>query len=171
MSFIRPELRAALARHQHHAWAVVGLVTGALVMWRGVAIVAPFLTVFGGGIAVLSAVLWIAHRQRAAFYREVTQPGIVQIDEAQISYYGPETGGVVDRDALIRVDLISDGDGRARWALYHSDGSPVSIPLAAEGADQLVDLLMSLSGVEVGAALSALDRGRVGLVTVWTRVS
>ncbi len=169
MSFIRPELLTALARRQDHAWAIAGLVTGALVMWRGVGTMAPFLTIFGGGIAVLSAVLWVAHRQRAAFRREVTQPGIVQIDEAQISYYGPETGGVVDRDALIRVDLVSGGDGRARWALYHSDGSPVSIPLAAEGADKLVDLLMSLPRVEVGAALSALDRGRVGLVTVWTR--
>ncbi|MEM7614492.1 MAG: hypothetical protein AAF245_05570 [Pseudomonadota bacterium] len=174
MSFVRPEVLEAFQRHRTQIFGGTALGFGLLLIWRGLVLPAPFYTILGGGITALTVVLWIAHRQRAAFHQEVSQPGIVQIDEAQIRYFTPETGavtqgGVVDRDALTRVDLVSGGDGRARWALYHSDGPPISIPLAAEGADQLLDILMQLDGVEVGAALSALNRGRPGIVPVWQR--
>lgn len=170
MSFVRPELIAAASRNQAHLWAAAGLLSGALIAWRGIATMAPILTIFGGGLLTLTVVLWIAHRQRAAFLREVSQPGVVEINEAQITYFSPEVGGgVVDRDALIRIDLVSGGDGRARWALYHSGGPPVSIPLAAEGADALIDFVITLPGVRVEPALAALNRARVGVVPVWER--
>lgn len=173
MSFIRPELRAALDRNQDRAIALAAALIGTLCLWRGLAAPAPLLTILGGGILALTLTAWIAYRQRAAFRQEVTQPGIVQIDEAQITYLTPEAslikGGVVDRDALTRIDLISGGDGRARWAFYHTDGPPLSIPLAAAGADTLLDLLLTLPNVNVTAALAALDRGRPGSVPVWSR--
>ncbi|MEM9229598.1 MAG: hypothetical protein AAGB10_08335 [Pseudomonadota bacterium] len=175
MSFVRPEVIDAFSRHRIRIMAGLALLLGVLCVWRGLTTPAPFYTVLGVGICILTIALWIAHRQRAAFYHEVTQPGIVQIDEAQIRYFTPDhhdlpLGGVIDRDAITRIDLVSGGDGRARWALYHADGPPISIPLAAEGADQLLDILMQLPGIEVGAALSALNRGRPGIVSVWSRV-
>lgn len=168
MSFIRPEVRAAFARNRKPIGWAVALSFAAYVLWRGLATGGTLLIIAGGGALALMVTFLLAERQRARFHRTTAEPGIVKVDEAQIAYFGPDVGGIVDRDALTRVELISSGDGIAHWRLHHQLGPPVAVPLAAEGADKLVDVLMTLPGVDVGAALSALDRRRRAIVPVWS---
>lgn len=168
MSFIRPEI-IALAQ-KHRTGLVYGgiAVAGVLLLWRGIALQAPLLSIIGGALVAVATTMALADRQRARFRRVTDQPGVVQIDEAQISYFGPDTGGIVDRDALVRVDLVSSGDGVAHWLLTQEAGPAVHVPLSAEGAETLVDVLMTLPGVQIGAALTALDRRRRSVVPVWS---
>jgi len=168
MSFIRPEILDFAQKHKT-GLAYGGIASvGALLLWRGLSMHAPLLSIIGGALIAVSATMALADRQRARFKRATDQPGVVQIDEAQISYFGPDTGGIVDRDALTRVDLVSSGDGVAHWQLSQEAGPQVAVPLAAEGAEALVDVLMTLPGVQIGAALTVLDRKRRTVVPVWS---
>lgn len=168
--FIRPEARARLAENSGLLIRAAFFAIGGLLVWRGLG-GAPVLVAIGGAIIAVTAVLYVAQRQRAGFLRATSEPGVVEVDEARISYFGPDTGGIVDRDALARVDLVSHGDGLAHWRLVQAGVPPVSIPLAAAGADALLDVLMTLPGVEIGPALSALDRKRKAIVPVWSRTA
>ncbi|WP_112322350.1 hypothetical protein [Oceanibium sediminis] len=169
MSFIRPEVRAALSRNRPRLLWSAAIAFAVWVLWRGLATGGWLLTLAGGAALGLIATFLLAERQRGRFRRATAEPGIVKVDEAQIAYFGPDTGGIVDLDALNRVELISSGDGIAHWRLHHEAGPPVAVPLAAEGAEQLVDVLMTLPGVNITAALAALDRRRMSIVPVWSR--
>ena len=131
-AFIRPEVAALLSRKRGLVWAGAGVLVGGLMLWRGLATGHVLLIPGGAGLLAVTVTMWLAYRQRSAFLRDVDEPGLVEVDEAQIRYLAPKGGGIVDRDALVRVDLISGGDGRARWALYAADGgTPVSVPPSA----------------------------------------
>jgi hypothetical protein len=90
-------------------------------------------------------------------------PGVVVIDEGQIGYLGPETGGVTAFDLIDRVALVP---GRA-LTLYRRDGAPIVIPLSADGADMLIDALAALPGFD--PARLTLARNRAAPETVWVR--
>lgn len=166
--FIRPEARDWLARHAVWLWPAAGLALGLWALGYGIRYSGLFFEGLGIALIAVTLALTLAWRQRARFRQEIAAPGLVEIDEARISYFAPSAGAVIDRDGLIRVQLASGGDGLVRWVLTHDAGPPVAIPLSAQGADGLVDLFAGLPGVEIGAALSALDRRRPGLITVWT---
>ncbi len=167
--FLRPEALAVLKRRRETVAGLAVLAFGGWVLVSGLMRSSVVLITIGAVVVLLTGAVWIAWRQRQAFRRDIDAPGMVQVTEAQIGYLGPETGQFVDRDALTRVELVSGGGGAARWVLYQRGAEPVSIPLSVQGADQLVDLFAGLPGVDIAAALSALDRRRASVVQVWPR--
>lgn len=148
--FIRPEARAALVRLQG---VLVALATVALGLWWVLA---------GGGIlrwlgwALLAgglALAWTAV-QRLRFARGVTEdPGVVEVVEGQVSYFGPAGGGFAALDDVAEILLASRGADRA-WVLRRPGQPDLVIPLGAAGADRLFDAFGSLPGL-TGAALVA----------------
>ncbi|MEQ9258146.1 MAG: hypothetical protein RIG84_03515 [Roseovarius sp.] len=164
MSFIRPEARAALWRFRE---ALTGAAAMALGLWW---VIGPggLLTYIGTAIALAGAALTVAGLQRARFRAGGGGPGVVRVDEGQIAYFGPLTGGVV---ALSEIEeLALDGAARPGHWLLSQPGQPeLAIPLNAEGAEALFDVFASLPGIRTERLLSAMRRPAPGRTPLWQR--
>jgi hypothetical protein len=147
---IRPEMRAFLSR-----WSEVltGLGIAAFGLFslqaRGVFFqgLAVLVVLAGLGLALIG---W----RRLRFHREGAAPGVVQVIEGQISYYGPDTGGFIGIGDIIELHLIRSGKC---WLLVGDDRTALEIPVSAAGADALFDAFASLPGLSTQTLLDALD--------------
>ncbi len=150
MPLIRPEISATLRR-----WSEVlsGIAVALFGLWalqaqdRFFQALAGAILLAGLGIALIG---W----RRLRFRREGAGPGIVQVVEGQISYFGPETGGFVPVRDLVELHLIARG---TVWLLITQDGTRLEIPVTATGADQLFDAFTTLPGLRMADLLAALD--------------
>ncbi len=164
MSFIRPEAKLALWRWREMLVAVVVLVVG--LSWIG----GPggLLGWLGWVLVAISAALAIIGVQRARFRTGAGGPGVVTIDEGQITYLGPLDGGIVAAREIERLAL----DPTARPALWMLDqpGQPtLHIPVNAEGAEALFDVFSNLPGLKTEYMLSELKGGSLHPVVIWER--
>jgi hypothetical protein len=164
--FLRPEAKALLHRWSEMAGAAaIGLV--GLWVFR-----------FGGwffqGVGILLVLTGLAGAviawRRMVFRRVVEQPGIVEVDEGQIRFFGPQGGGFVALREVIELGLIQDLDGQSWWRLRESGGNMLAIPASASGAEALFDAFSALPGIDMGALTAALARaGTQPPVTLWRR--
>ena len=175
MSFIRPELAARLRRWREPiGWGAL-LAAGIWLAWRGYARLD----------ARCSSPLGLARRRRrprrcsAAALRRLrlhadsSGEGVVVIDEARIAYFGPRGGGFVDLPAVVRVEIVTrphlpPAFGHA-WVITAEDGTRLTIPLGAEGADGLLDALSPLPGIDFDAGVAAVAARGPGRTLVWRK--
>lgn len=165
MSFVRPEARAAMWRFRE---ILSGIGLGALGVWLALG---RGLTVWLGYAAVGVAIgLIIVGLQRARFRTGGGGPGVVGIDEGQIAYFGPLSGGVVAVADLERLTLDPTAQP-AHWTLESSAQPPLYIPVNAEGSEKLFDAFSVLPGIKTERMLSEL-RGRATYpVVIWEKSS
>jgi len=162
MGFIRKDAADTLWQWREimlaGALALLGLwwgVTGrGLLQWFGVAL--------GIGGAVL---IW-AGFQRLRFAPQGDGPGVVQIDEKRLAYFGPLTGGVIDLDDLTRVELDPNGQP-AHWLLSGVGGQMVAVPVNAAGAEALFDVFAALPGIRTERMLDTLRSAPERRVVIW----
>ena len=152
MSFIRPEARGAILRWRE---VLVGAGIVALGVWaaRGFGI----LHWVGYGLCLVGAIVIFTGLQRARFRTGKGGPGTVQIDEGEVTYYGPWWGGSVALRDLSRIELAGGGD-TAVWRLYQPGQAALVIPVNADGAETLFDAFATLPGMRTGQMVSALNR-------------
>lgn len=161
--FIRPEVRAAFLRWRECIAALL-LLTLSIWFWQAggpLRWIAP--------VAVLAALAlgWIG-LQRARFRGSGAGLGSVQVVEGQITYFGPETGGMVAVGELER--LILDGaQAPAHWHLHQPGLPELVIPVDAHGADSLFDAFSSLPGLKTERMLSAMHDMQDQAVVIWER--
>jgi hypothetical protein len=152
---IRPELRAALWRGREV------IATGAVVafgLWAasfGGLVLVPF----GLAVALLGIGLGLQALRRLRFAQGADAPGVVTVDEAQISYMGPQVGGFVNVPDLIELRLVRMR-GRRLWRFKQSDGQALLVPVDAAGADALFDVFATLPGLDMAAVLAAMEPGQ-----------
>lgn len=156
--FIRPEVRRMAWRWREVA---VGVAVGVLGLWWALTSFG-ILRWVGVALCVIAAALTVVAIQRLRFDRGGGGAGVVQLNERRVGYFGPETGGVVDLDDLVRLELIG---GRV-WRLT---GGPevLEIPVDAKGAEALFDLFAALPGMRTAAMIQTLNAAPAGVVTVW----
>lgn len=161
MSLVRPEVRAALYRWRE---ALVGLAAVAVgLWWASTALGAVFL--IGCALALAGTALVVAGIQRGRFRSPGGGSGVVDIDERRITYFGPFSGGSVAVDDILEVGIDPSG----AWLIRASDGSQLTIPMNAEGADALFDAFSLLPGL-TGASLVEARRGHPQEYTVlWAK--
>ena len=166
MSFVRPQAADAIRRWAEPiaAAALVVLTGGFAISWTGglgwIALAAAALALFWLRAAVLGAL--------AA--RPVTGAGLGVLREGEIGYMGPLSGGFVDFDDLVRVEIYVVASGHDPvWRLVGPDGAALSIPATAEGAGHLPEALTVLPGFSDLAAVGALQRDRPGRHVIWER--
>jgi hypothetical protein len=99
---------------------------------------------------------------------ETKGPGLVAVREGRVGYLGPEAGGIADLDALISVEMAHRPEGPV-WVLRPAGGPSVAIPVAAEGAEGLLDTLTALPGFAPGAVAAALDAPPGAHIILWRR--
>lgn len=164
MTFIRPEAKAALWRWRE---VLAGLAVAALgLLWatgpRGLLGLVGWVLVAAGVVLVVTGV------QRLRFRRTESGPGLVEVDEGKITYFGPLSGGSVAARDLERITL--DPTGRPpHWILTEPGHPPLQIPVNAEGSDQLFDAFAALPGLRTERMLAELNRGAAMPVVIWER--
>jgi hypothetical protein len=170
VSHLRPGIAAWLrqrAEPRAVAAATAALGWFALSEWRrGEAILALIV----GAAALLLAALLPASYRRSRLGRPPEGPGLVTVRERRIAYFGPVTGGFIDLEAIVRIELVTaPGRRESVWRLRTADGDSLDVPEAAEGSAALFDALAPLPGIDWEAVLAALERPRPGILRVWER--
>lgn len=173
---IRPAVSAALYRWRE---VIAAAAIGAVGVWfirLGGLILVPA----GAGTIVLAGALGLNAWRRLRFGQDVAAPGVVEVDEGQISYMGPEIGGFISLPELVEIKLITLR-GRRLWRLKQADGQTVLVPVDAAGADRLFDAFASLPGMDTADLVAALGPemaqggtlplpdGMAGMRMVWRR--
>jgi hypothetical protein len=174
LAVIRPDLRADLWRWREVIGAGAVVALGLWIALPGGWVLVPV----GLLVAALGAGLAVQGWRRLRFAQGSDAPGVVAVDEGQISYMGPQLGGFVSVPELEELRLITLR-GRRLWRLRQVDGQVLLIPVDAAGADGLFDVFATLPGMDMAALLAALapqgDGGGRGLVTgeqmvvIWRR--
>ena len=164
MSFVRPAVAAKLVRYQGVliAGGVLALGLWWVLLGNGV------MGLVGGITLLAGACLMIAAVQRLRFDAGVGGPGIVQIDEGAIGYFGPLTGGIVALSELSALRLDRSGTP-VHWVLSQPGQDNVMIPVTATGAEGLLGPFASLPGMRTEHMLSELRRKGTGEVLIWER--
>lgn len=163
MTFIRPEARAAVAQWRE---ALVGGAVLVLGLWWASGF--GVMKWLGIGLVAVGAVLIVSGLQRGRFRIGKGGPGVVQVDEGEVAYFGPLNGGSVAIRSISRVVL----DGRsspAVWALYQPGQAPLHIPVNAEGSDALFDAFASLEGIRTEHMLAKLKVTPDQPVVIWAK--
>ncbi len=160
---IRPEAAAALRRWREVLVGLAALLLGlywafltggGLLHWVG------YVVAFGGAALILAGL------QRARFRQGGGGPGIVQVIEGRISYFGPLSGGIIDLEDLRQLTL--DQTARpAHWMLHAPGQPPLAIPTNAEGADQLFDAFATLPGIRTEHMLRQMHAEAGHVVVIW----
>lgn len=149
---IRPEFLAMLRRFSEVIWAATILGFGLWLIILG----GYLLTPVGTAIGAFGVAWGLLALRRLRFAQTVEAPGIVEVDEGQIGYLGPQSGGYVSIPELTELRLLSLR-GRRVWRLKQADGQALLIPVDATGADKLFDAFASLPGMNTLALVAALD--------------
>lgn len=163
MSFIRPEAKAAMLQWREALLGVAVLLLGlwwvsgsGILQWVGVAVT------LGGAVLIFTGL------QRARFRAGKGGPGVVTVDEGQISYFGPLSGGVASIDDLAMV-VLDPTQTPPVWILQQPRQMDVAIPVNAEGTDQLFDAFAALPGIRTEHMLSALKADATQPVVIWAK--
>ena len=166
MTFFRPEAKAALWRWRE---VLVGIVVAVLALWwlAGpgglLAFIAPALLVAAGALIMIGL-------QRGRFRGAGGGLGTVQVDEGQVSYFGPLSGGMIALREMSRLTL-EGGQSPAHWRLEQPGLPDVMIPVDAEGADALFDAFASLPGLKTEHMLAQLKAAPDASVVIWQRAA
>jgi hypothetical protein len=165
VSFLRPEVTAALHRWREVIGAGVLAGCGLWLATRGgviLPVVGALAVAAGGGLALTG---W--RRLRFAS-RAAAGPGIVEVDEGQVGWFGPGIGGFVALAEVRTLSLVTVAGIRC-WRLDHEGGGHLLIPLDAAGAGRLFDAFAALPGLSTTALVAAAEAADPGERIVWRR--
>lgn len=163
MSVFRPASVAALARWRGVALSVLPAAAAAMLAGPAALRGAPLaLIVVAAGLA-LSAFLTREAYSRMRL-RRAGGPGIVEVAEGRVAWFGPEHGGVADLDTLRSLEIAGGA-----WVLRGPEGAALRIPLDAERAEALLDAFAALPGFSSTRAAEAAASPAHALV--WRRAT
>lgn len=153
MTFIRPQATALLWRLREVILTSGIAAFGLWLVWLGGWFLVPL-----GLIVLAIAGLLLRHAfARLRFLQAVGAPGIVELDEAQLAYMGPEVGGYISLNEAVELRLVTMR-GRRLWRIKQADGQAMLVPVDAAGAEQLFDAFAALPGMDVTVLSHALDK-------------
>ncbi|MDD9720192.1 hypothetical protein PVW51_05780 [Sulfitobacter sp. PR48] len=164
MTFLRPEAAESLWRWRE---VIAGAVLGLTGLWL-VAVPGFLLAVVGYPLIAAGAGLaWIG-LQRLRFRAGRDGPGAVQVDEGEVTYFGPLTGGTVALREMQSLTLERNMYP-AHWRLEQPGQSALLIPVNAAGSEALFDAFATLPGIRTERMLGELRAGGVQSVVIWQR--
>ncbi|WP_223632192.1 hypothetical protein [Rhodobacter sp. TJ_12] len=163
---IRPELRDHITHHRETYSAAACLALSVWIGTRG----GWFLAAFGLLLGAICAIWVLLAWRRSRFARPVSEPGLVDLDEGRIGYYGTGgavLGGYIALEDLVEIRLLQL-HGQPVWRLKSAQGQALLVPVAAAGAEKLYDAFAALPGIDMGA-LSAALTSRTTAQSLWRR--
>ncbi len=169
MALFRPEAVKTLKRWQEPIVIGVFLLATVRVLWLAFMWSSWVMALFGIALASIVGSLFYAALLRIRLRSDASAPGLVEIDERNITYLAPHLGGVVSIDSLRKIDISPTRSGGRNWVLYSVDGAPVLIPFNAEGADMLIDAFTVLPGLGVEKISRAARSTSLVIETIWEK--
>ena len=163
MIFIRPELRHAIWRFRD---ALFGFAVLSLGLYWAINSFG-FIAILGISLVVAGALLAVAGIQRGRFRHGFGGAGVVQIDEGQVTYFGPYHGGSVVIGNIEKVELDPTNRFARVWVIFDRDAGPIRIPTDAAGADALFDVFANLEGMDTERMLTELQSDHDIPVIIW----
>lgn len=150
---IRPEAAAALTRWSE---AIVSVAVTAFGIW--LIVLGGWLLWALGAVVVLTGLgLLRGALQRLRLVPAGDGPGLVEIDEGQVAWYGPGVGGFVSLAELADIGLVRV-QGVRSWRLRQRDGQLLLVPVDASGVEGLHQALGVLPGLDLRQLSDALAR-------------
>ncbi|MEX0281387.1 MAG: hypothetical protein AB3N13_09395 [Arenibacterium sp.] len=164
MSFIRPEARDALWRWREVliatllAFLALSWITGpgGLLGW------------LGWMVLIIAIALAVVGFQRARFRQNDAGPGVINLDEGRITYFGPLSGGAVDTRDMERL-VLDPSATPAHWVLSQPGQPPLFIPVNAAGSEGLFDAFATLPGLKIERMLGQMKQNPAHPVVIWER--
>ena len=153
MTLIRPEVTDLIWRAREVIWGSLVVACGLWLMTLGGFVLIPV----GGVVAAIGLVLATTAARRMRFTQTIAAPGLVELDEAQVGYLGPEIGGFLSLNEVVELRILTLR-GRRVWRLKQADGQALLIPVDAAGAERLFDAFANLPGIEQSALMAALQQ-------------
>lgn len=163
MAFVRTEVKQAITKFRDAIAGVAISLLGTYWALNGLG----FMAILGTSMAVAGALLVFAGIQRGRFKSDDDGPGVVHVDEGQVTYFGPLDGGSVVVADISRVELVPSADGKAHWILYDPATEPLQIPTDADGAQALFDVFSGLDGLQTEKMLALLNSPRKKHEVIW----
>ncbi len=169
MPFLRPEAVTSLRRWREPAVIAVAMAFAIWLLWKAYIQSSVISGLIGLAVAALVGSLLYVSYLRARLRRDVSGPGVVEINERSITYFSPVQGGEVEVDNISRIQIstLPSASGDRNWILWHGAGSLV-IPAAAEGADRLIETFASLNGFKYETILKAMETETQEIFTIWS---
>ncbi len=165
MSFLRPEARETLLRWRE---TLAGLGASAVGLWLALDTYGPF-PLIGWALVLGGVALAVTGVQKARFRRGGDGPGVVQVVEGRVTYFGPWGGGAAALDRLGWIELAPVAGGAGLWVLIEEEGARLEIPIDAKGADALFDLFETLPGIRTGHMLASMKVPVRERTLIWQR--
>ena len=167
MSLIRPEAAAFLKKWRE-------AIFGGVVLMFNIQLAATSFGLLRGlafaGI-LIGAALFIEGVRRARLPDLSGGPGVVDVEERQITYFGPHGGGALSIDDLAQVMVRTTDLGPLAsdffWEFTNTAGDSLSIPGDAENASALFDVLTVLPGADYEAVIKASGSTGKAEFLVW----
>lgn len=169
MSFIRPPVAVHFTKWREAYFVAFLLILGVWFFLRGMATFNLVFQALGLVISLVGIILLRTTIQRIRFRRKQKAPGMVDVNEREISYFGPLHGKTISLESLHKIELRESEAYAAIWVLHHTDGDPMIVPTTAKGADDLFDAFTSLSGVKMDVLVAALNKVPIHNQVIWER--
>ena len=168
--FIRPEIRRLAIRWAEPSAASLVVLTGLIVLLRGIARYNLVAELVGLAILLLGLAAFWAGLRRAQFrLHGADGPGLVEVTEQQISYLTAEGGASVELQMMSRLEIRhSIGLGRV-WVLHQSGAPTLYIPVSAKGTGALFDAFAALPGIDTQRLIAALNSNAERRLVIWRR--
>lgn len=163
--FFRPAAKAALWRWRD---VIAGGLIALLGIWWAWTALGPvawmgYITVIVGAAIIVTGI------QRGRFRQGGEGPGVVQVIERRLAYFGPLSGGVMDLEELTRLQFDPTGHPDPNWVLTGPEAREIAIPITAKGADVLFDAFSTLPGIRTEKLLGVLNTQTSHSVVIWSR--
>ncbi|MGV6838658.1 MAG: hypothetical protein ACWA40_00545 [Planktomarina sp.] len=162
--FVRPEVITFYRRNRPFILAGMVALFGLYIVLntRGFGYVA------GGVIIAIAGLLAHDAYRRMRFPVGEDGPGVVDVTERQITYLSAMGGGAVSLDALHRVEVHRNAQGRLMW-MFYAGGDSLAVPGDAEGVAALFEALIALPGVDLQQAEAANTGKGTDIFLVWAK--
>lgn len=169
MSFIRPPVVTHFTkwREAYFAGFIMGL--GCWAFLQGQSTLNLVLQAIGLIIALAGIIFLRTAIQRIRFRKSQKAPGMVDVTEREISYFGPMHGKTISLECLNKIELRESEAYASIWVLHHTEGDPMIVPTTAKGSDRLFDAFVSLSGVKMDVLVSAINQVPIHSQVIWER--
>lgn len=164
MTFVRPQIALGARRYAEVLSAGAIAAAGLWCLAQGGYLLAPL----GLGLVAFAVSWGVVALRRLRFGAGGSAPGMVEVDEGQIGYFGPRAGGFVALADVVELRIVEVG-GLRHWRLRTRDGQALIVPVDAAGADRLFDAFAVLPGLDTAALVRALDAPGGAAQVVWRR--
>jgi len=169
MSFIRPEATAFLKKWRE---ALIGAAVLMFNLQLAATTTGTLRGIAWAGV-LIGAALFIEGVRRARLPDDSGGPGVVEVDERRITYFGPHGGGALSINELTRVKVRTTDLGPLAsdffWEFTDREGQRLTIPGDAENAGALFDALTALPGADYEAVIKASGSTEPADFLVWER--